>query len=122
MDQFLDGLFTLFFLFRQNSSVAEQLFCNQQVISSNLISGLTMCENNKSYIGRKVYKEWGDFSAPDEGTIISEPNEDSLVTIEWSSYDVPYSWNGTHHVDDIHNEGWKPKDHWFGSPKGIFFH
>ena len=76
---------------------------------------------NEHYKGRKVYKEWGDFSSPDEGTIISEPDEDSLMTIEWSAYDVPYSWNGTHHVDDIHNEGWEPEDHWFGNPKGIFF-
>ena len=80
-----------------------------------------MNENNERYIDRIVFKEWGEFSAPDEGTIISEPDEDGLMTVEWSADDVPYSWNGTHHVDDIHYDGWEPEDHWFGAPKGIFF-
>ena len=115
----MDCLLSSFFA--RIAQLAERLTCNEQVISSNLISGLTMNENNKSYIGRKVFKEWGDFNSPDEGTIVSEPDEDGNVTIEWTADDVPYPWSGVIHIDDIHYDGWKPKDHWFGDPKGIFF-
>jgi len=81
-----------------------------------------MNENNKSYIGRKVFKEWGDFNSPDEGTIVSEPDENGNVTIEWNADDIPYEWRREVHIDDIHYDGWEPEDHWFGDPKGIFFH